>query len=187
MFMQELAGRLGGEFVVVAEDLDREFERRLAETSSLAYRVAFSVLRHRQDAEDVAQDAYARAFRRFRSLRNPAKFRSWLVRMTWRLAIDHRRSQKRRTLREHADVQPATPGAGLDPAIAQERAAALWQAIDALPPKLRLVVVLAAIEEQDHARVASVLGVPVGTVKSRLFLARQQLRERLQCHATSKR
>lgn len=186
--MQELAGRFGGEFVGVAEDLDREFELRLAETSSLAYRVAFSVLRHRQDAEDVAQDAYARAYRRFRSLRDRARFRSWLVRMTWRLAIDHRRGEKRRATREQVDVPvPPTQTTTVDAVVAEERARALWQAIDALPPKLRLVVVLAAIEEQDHARVAAVLGVPVGTVKSRLFLARQQLKERLECHATRKR
>ena len=64
---------------------------------------------------------------------------------------------------------------------------ALWAAIDALPERLRLVVVLAAIEEHDLAHVAQVLGLPVGTVKSRLFQARQQLKERLQWLATPRR
>jgi RNA polymerase sigma-70 factor (ECF subfamily) len=56
----------------------------------------------------------------------------------------------------------------------------LWQAIDALPEKLRLVVVLASIEGHELREVAAVLDVPEGTVKSRLFEARRHLRERLQ-------
>ena len=162
------------------QDLDREFEARLAETSTLAFRVAFSVLRHRQDAEDVAQEAYARAFRRFRALRDRDRFRAWLVRMTWRIALDNRRAQGRRTARELTQVDAGTPHTATDLVAAHERASCLWAAIDELPEKLRLVVVLAAIEEHDLAHVAQVLDVPVGTVKSRLFQARQQLKERLQ-------
>ena len=56
----------------------------------------------------------------------------------------------------------------------------LWDAIDALPEKLRLVIVLAGIQEYDIAEVARLLDVPRGTVKSRLFLARQKLKEHLQ-------
>jgi RNA polymerase sigma-70 factor (ECF subfamily) len=185
--MQDLAARLAVGLVDVEEDLDSEFEARLAETSTLGFRVAFSVLRHRQDAEDVAQEAYTRAYRRFRSLRDRDRFRAWLVRMTWRLALDHRRAQGRRSarelVREDSQAQP-TPA---DLVVAKERATSLWEAIDALPEKQRLVVVLAAIEEHDLAHVARVLRVPVGTVKSRLFLARQQLKERLRCLAIPSR
>ncbi len=69
-------------FVDVDTDLEREFEARLAETSTLAFRVAYSVLRHREDAEDVAQEAFAKAYHRFRQLRHRNAFRAWLVRMT---------------------------------------------------------------------------------------------------------
>jgi RNA polymerase sigma-70 factor (ECF subfamily) len=62
----------------------------------------------------------------------------------------------------------------------------LWQAIDDLPEKLRLVIVLAGIEGHDMHEVAALLDVPEGTVKSRLFLARKQLRERLSWMATNK-
>ena len=185
--MHDLAARLAGELVDVEQDLDREFEARLAETSTLAFRVAFSVLRHRQDAEDVAQEAYARAYRRFRALRDRDRFRAWLVRMTWRLALDHRRAQGRRTARELTQVDAGTSHSATDLVVAHERASWLWAAIDALPERLRLVVVLAAIEEHDLAHVAQVLGLPVGTVKSRLFQARQQLKERLQWLATPRR
>jgi RNA polymerase sigma-70 factor, ECF subfamily len=182
--MQDLAARLAGELVDVEHDLDREFEARLAETSTLAFRVAFSVLRHRQDAEDVAQEAYARAYRRFRSLRDRDRFRAWLVRMTWRLALDHRRAQGRRTARELSQIDAGTPQTTTDLLAARERASSLWAAIDELPERLRLVVVLAAIEEHDLVHVADVLGLPVGTVKSRLFQARRHLKERLQWLAT---
>ena len=63
---------------------------------------------------------------------------------------------------------------------ARERATQFWDAIDALPEKLRIVIVLAGIQEHDVHEVARLLDIPEGTVKSRLFLARQQLKERLQ-------
>jgi RNA polymerase sigma-70 factor (ECF subfamily) len=74
---------------------------------------------------------------------------------------------------------------GVSPAIleqleARERAERLWAAIDALPEKLRMAIVLANIEEHDLAEVARLLDIPEGTVKSRLFLARQRLKELLQ-------
>ena len=176
--MQELAGHLASP-LVTPDDLAREFEARLAESSTLAVRVAFSVLRHRQDAEDVAQEAFARAYRSFRSLRDRDRFRAWLVRMTWRLALDHRRGDTRRAAREEAAVRPDQSPSAEDSAIATERAARLWAAIDTLPDKLRIVIVLAAIEEHGLKDVAALVGVPEGTVKSRLFEARRKLQELL--------
>src|SRR5438045_5343162 len=98
--MHERAVRLVGGFVEVDHELDREFELRLVESSTLAFRVAYSVLRHREDAEDVAQDAFAKAYGNFRQLRDRDRFRAWLVRLTWRLALDRRRSDRRRAARE---------------------------------------------------------------------------------------
>ena len=176
--MNEIACRAAAP-VVRADDLAREFEVRLSESSALAVRVAYGVLRHRQDAEDVAQEAFARAHRKFASLRDRDRFRAWLVRMTWRLALDHRRGAKRRAAREEAAIQPDAGPSLEEKAIASERSARLWAAIDALPEKLRMVVVLAAIEEQSVRDVAALLGVPEGTVKSRLFDARKKLQELL--------
>jgi RNA polymerase sigma factor (sigma-70 family) len=70
-----------------------------------------------------------------------------------------------------------------DLVVANERADRLWCAIDELPPKLRLVIVLYAIEGHDVAAVARLLGIPDGTVKSRLFLARKTLARSLRCLA----
>src|SRR5574339_647154 len=129
--MHERADRLAGNFVTVDEALAREFEARLVESSTLAFRVAFGVLRHREDAEDVAQEAFAKAYRSFRSLRDRDRFRAWLVRMTWRLAIDRVRSNRRRNTYEQAVDEP--PDAGVGPDVeARERHARLWEAIDRL-------------------------------------------------------
>src|SRR3984893_18501307 len=87
----------------------REFEERLAECGPLAYRVARGVLRNSADAEDVAQEALLRAYRRFERLRDRARFRAWLVRIAFRLAIDRVRSSKRREVRETLWSQTA-PG-----------------------------------------------------------------------------
>ena len=185
--MHEFADRLAGSVVGVEQQLEQEFEARLVESSTLAFRVAYGVLRHRQDAEDVAQEAFVKAYRRFSELRDRERFRAWLVRMTWRLAIDRQRGDRRRATREgHADHSTNPDGrryqppAALEDLAARERADRLWAAIDALPDKLRVVVVLANIEGHDIREVARLLGLPDGTVKSRLFLARQRLKEQLQ-------
>ena len=91
--------------------------------------------------------------------------------MTWRLATDRWRTDRRRTAREYAiATEPWRPG-GKDVAIAHEGSTHVWFAIDKLPDKLRLVVVLPAIEGHDTREVAGLLDVPEGTVKSRLFSA----------------
>lgn len=186
--MDGYAARFAGGLLKVGQDfeqnveqqaLDREFEARLVESSTLAFRVAYGVLRQRQDAEDVAQEALARAHRRFQQLLDRERFRGWLVRMTWRMAIDRRRSDQRRAAREltHAREQPVVTR--VDESMGPDRVTALWRAIDALPEKLRVVIVLANIQEHDLGDVAALLRLPVGTVKSRLFAARTKLRELL--------
>ena len=178
--MHGWTGLLAGEFVSRDEELEREFDARLVDCSQLAFRVAFSVLRNREDAEDIAQDAFAKAHRNFRQLRDPERFQSWLVRMVWRMALDRRKGERRRSAREveHERLRRFSSDDGL---VAEGRAAALWEAIDALPEKLRCVLVLASIEGHGINEVSRLLRIPQGTVKSRLFLARQQLKEYLRC------
>jgi RNA polymerase sigma-70 factor (ECF subfamily) len=167
--------------LVTAENvLEREFGERLRESSSLAFRVAYGVLRHREDAEDVAQEAFVRAHRSIAQLRDRERFRAWLVRMTWRLAIDRLRGERRRVAREMT-VEPRPEANAEQIAAAGERSRRLWAAIDELPDKLRIAIVLSGIEGHDVAEVARLLDIPEGTVKSRLFLARKALAEKLQC------
>jgi RNA polymerase sigma-70 factor, ECF subfamily len=159
-----------------------EFELLLPECGPLAFRVALGVLRNTADAEEVAQDALLRAFRKFRELRDPARFRSWIVRISFRLALDRWRSAKRRQVRETAWSQPMHCGTApsVDEIIqSNEFQARLERALGELPEKLRLVLILCAIQGHTLEEVAKLLGIPLGTVKSRLFFARKQLAEKL--------
>jgi len=179
--MNEAAAPLAGR-LVSDDSLDREFEDCLAEASTLAFRVAYGVLRHREDAEDVAQEAAVRAYRGFTSLRNRDQCRSWLVRIAWRLALDRRKAERRRGLREMKawTTSPVPPNAE-ELAAARQTEQRVWEAVDELSEKLRIVVVLSAIEGHGTREVATLLGLAEGTVKSRLHEARRRLLERLQC------
>jgi RNA polymerase sigma-70 factor (ECF subfamily) len=166
-------------------DTRREFEARLAECGTLAYRVARGVLRNTADAEDVAQEALLRAYRSFDRLRDRNRFRAWLVRIAFRLALDRLRLAKRREQRDVIWSQPAhqPPAANAeDLAASSEFQAHLDRALEELPQKLRLVLLLAAMEGHTIDQIAAMLGIPVGTVKSRIFIARKQLAEKLRCH-----
>jgi RNA polymerase sigma-70 factor (ECF subfamily) len=168
----------------------REFEERLAECGPLAYRVARGVLRNDADAEDVAQDALLRAYRRFDRLRDPLRFRAWLVRIVFRLALDRARSAKRREVRETEWAHPArraAPPNAEELAASSEFQAHFDLAMDALPGKLRLVLLLSAMEGHTLEEVAAMLRLPVGTVKSRLFVGRKKIAEKLQCFVTNTR
>lgn len=179
--MDAALGRLAVAEAVSDElSLEAEFEGRLAESSALAVRVAYSVLRNRADAEDVAQEALVRAHRRLASLRDRERFRAWLVRMTWRLALDWKRGARRRDARETAVGRSVPPSGDAEhDALARDRRQRLWSAIDELPGKFRLVIVLSAIEGHGIREIALLLGVPEGTIKSRLFEARRRLEARL--------
>jgi len=177
-----------GLFKVLGEKwLNAKFEERLADCGPLAYRVARGVLRNTADAEDVAQEALLRAYRQFHRLRDPQRFRGWLVRIAFRLALDRARSARRREQRETAwalPVQLARNPTAEDLAASTEFQVHMDRALEDLPDKLRLVLLLCAMEGYTLEEVAAMLGVPVGTVKSRLFVARKKLAEKLRCHVS---
>jgi len=165
--------------------LRREFEERLAECGTLAFRVARGVLRNNADAEDAAQEALLRAYQRFHRLRDRNLFRAWLVRITFRLALDRLRSSKRREVRETEWSMPTTrpPSATAeDLAVNSQFQLHLETALSELPEKLRLALLLSAMDGHSLEEVSVILQVPIGTVKSRIFSARKQLAEKLQCH-----
>jgi RNA polymerase sigma-70 factor, ECF subfamily len=179
--MDALAASFPDSAVSQDASLEREFERCLADCPTLAYRVALGVLRNTAEAEDVAQEAMLRAYRNFHRLRDRERFRAWLVRTAWRLALDRIRAAGRRERREHAAYLDSRQGAGVaDVAASHEFERHVAQALDELPEKLRLVMTLAAIEGYNTSEVATLTGLPEGTVKSRLFLARKKLAESLE-------
>jgi RNA polymerase sigma-70 factor (ECF subfamily) len=110
------------------------------------------------------------------------RFKAWLVRITFRLALDRAKSSHRRQHREtlwsRPERQPAPPTAE-DLAAANQFRSRLDHAVDQPPEKQRLVLLLSAIEGHSLEEVAALLNIPIGTVKSRLFFARKQLAEKL--------
>lgn len=177
--MDALASSLASAVVTSDASLESEFERHLADCPTLAYRVALSVLRNAAEAEDVAQDAMLRAFRNFHRLRDRTRFRGWLVRTAWRLSMDRLRAHGRRERREIAVAREAHEPDAEGLAASREFERHVGAALDRLPEKLRIVMVLAAIEGYNTKELASLLDLPEGTVKSRLFLARKRMAEDL--------
>ena len=160
----------------------REVDQLLVDNAPLAYRIALGVLRNPAEAEDVSQEALLQAYRRHHVLRDRQKFRSWLVRMTFRLALDRSRSLRRRIDRETRWARPELrppPQSAEETAASQEFQVRLATALDELPDRLRLVMLMTAIEGNSTDETAAILGVPTGTVKSRLFKARKCLAEKL--------
>lgn len=185
--MQELVLVQPGESRTPTRELEHsgshaEFEARLAECGPLAFRIAQGVLRNAADAEDVAQEALLKAFQSIHRLRDRRRFRAWLVRITFRMALDRWRSAKRREQRETDWSRPEQrplPQNAEDMAVSSEFQARLERAVEELPEKLRLVLLLSAIQGYTLEEVSAMLAIPTGTVKSRLFFARKQLAEKL--------
>jgi RNA polymerase sigma-70 factor, ECF subfamily len=149
--MDVLAGDLAGSLVSSDTLLQREFEQRLADCPTLAYRGALGVLRNRAEAEDVAQEAMLRAYRNFHRLRDRDRFRAWLVRTAWRLSLDRIRASGRRERRERMSMENHA-GTSAEMTAGRELERQVAAALDDLPEKLRMVMVLAVIVRTSHAR-----------------------------------
>lgn len=156
-----------------------DFEKRLRESERVVYQIAFGVLANAADAEEVTQDVFLRAYRKLASLRDRTKFRAWVARMSWRLALNRRRATVRARLRETAWFETRAQRSSVETRAArQEFHARLRDEIDRLPEKLRAVLLLCAVEGLDARAVARTLEIPEGTVRSRLHLARKELLRR---------
>jgi RNA polymerase sigma-70 factor (ECF subfamily) len=182
--MQALDMNLPGSVVSLdrehSAEIAREFERQLGDGLILAFRVALGVLRHREDAEDVAQEAVLRAHAKFERLRDPQRFRAWLARISFRLALDRVRARNRRERRETDWAAARIETTAEDLVVSGEFQRRLDRALAELPNRMRLVLTLAAIEGHGLKDIAALLGISEGTVKSRLFHARQRLAEKLE-------
>jgi RNA polymerase sigma-70 factor (ECF subfamily) len=156
-----------------------DFSRRIAETRRRVFQIAYGVLRNPEDAEEVAQETYLRAYPRLTALRDPEKFRAWVGRIAFRLALNRRRQRQRRLARETRwqSESPAVAGHGAEGGIDLEK---LQRRIDDLPQKYRSVFLLTAVEGMTGPEVARILGIRAGTVRSRLHEARRRLLEEME-------
>jgi RNA polymerase sigma-70 factor (ECF subfamily) len=156
------------------------------------YRFARSLTRDPSDAEDVVQDTYLRAFRSWRTFQPGTDIRRWLFTIARNAFLRSReRGQREVALDEDASAaaeasqaQEAWVRGGLDPILDRaDLGPAITKALAELPESFRSVVVLVDIEDQPYEAAAEVLGVPVGTVRSRLFRGRKLLQQSLAQYA----
>lgn len=155
------------------------FGARVAENQRRVFQIAYGVLGNAADAEDVAQETFLRAFEKFHSLCGSEKFSAWVNRIAFRLALNRQRGHRRRMVRDTAwHVSGTSPS--VDGEKTAEQQVALIQLrseIAELPEKLRSVLQLSLVEEMGAEEVGAVLGIPAGTVRSRLHTARKLLLE----------
>ena len=158
------------------------FELLMRRYNRLLFRLARGIVRDDDEARDVVQAAYVRASYHLEQFRGPDGFKGWIARIAVNEALGRVRrapsivdaEQHALALTELADAEPENAASSRD------LSRILQAAIDRLPDKLRIVLVLSAIEGHDTREVSALLTIPEGTVRSRLFLARKALAERLQ-------
>lgn len=164
---------------VEVPEAEAGFGERIAENQRRVFQIAYSVLGNAADAEDVAQEAFLHAFQKFASLREAEKFRAWVNRIVFRLALNRRRGHGRGLARDSAWQRTETRAMvdGAKYAEQQVLLDRLRREIERLPEKLRSVLQLSLVEEMEAADVGAVLGIPAGTVRSRMHTARKLLLE----------
>lgn len=157
------------------------------------YAMIYGMVRNAEDARDLTQEAFVKAFRNLKSFRLESSFYTWLYRIAMNLAIDHTRKQKRRETKEF-DEQVGTRNSEGDlseihraesPRKALERKqlmAAINDALQKLPEEQRQIVVLREVQGLSYREISEVMDIPEGTVMSRLYYARKKLQKLLERH-----
>jgi RNA polymerase sigma-70 factor (ECF subfamily) len=143
--------------------------------------VAYKFVGRHEEAEDLTQDIFLKVFKSLDSFDRRANFQTWLISVSRNLCIDHYRSLRQERLAINREVDPNSlspaskepePAAGLE---RQDRVALLRTALAALPESLRIAVVMRDLQELPYQEIAERLGLPEGTVKSRINRGRTEL------------
>ena len=152
------------------------FERLFRQFESEVHRWILRIVREPAAADDVLVEAFWRAYRGRARFDPSRSFGAWMRRIATNAARDHLRAARSRAgWRVADDTMPAPAQTMQDPGVSHAIAAAFRR----LPPRLLVVATLALVEEQPHAEIADALGLPLGTVKSRVFRAVRALRKEL--------
>ena len=167
---------------VLGGDLDA-FAAILARHQNRVHSIAAQFAANADDASDLAQEVFLKAYRSLPRFRGQAAFPTWLYRIAVNACVDYARRRRRVTwLPLEDDLLAASEDAGLDPQEEMERGqlrSDLARAVRTLSTKLRVALILHDIEGLTHEEIAHIVGCSVGTTKSRLFRAREEVRRRL--------
>lgn len=159
---------------------DADFAALVHRQSRFVYRVAYAIVRNIQDAEDVAQETFLKLYRN-RSWRDIQDERAFLARAAWRMAVERCAKRESATFDQpEAQSQSSTPE---QLALNADWNARIHALIDALPEELRQPLALSALDDLNSSQIARILGIPDGTVRSRLLRARQILKAKLKALA----
>lgn len=170
-----------------AGDLEA-FNRLVLKYQNRAFALAFDILQHAQDARDMAQEAFIRAFRKLKGFQGKARFSTWFYRILINVCRSHLRwlgVRKWVWLSANSDradqaMEPVDPGPSpLDAVRQDEKASLIEKALWKLTPEARMVISLRDIQGLSYEEIAKTFGIDEGTMKSRLFRARAQLRDLL--------
>lgn len=171
------------QLVARAQGGDPEAFSQLVERhQTMVYRLALGKTGSPQDAEEVTQTAFLKAWQGLRTFQGKAAFSTWLYRLTANAAVDLLRRRREPALSLDDPDLPPIPDQAPSPeelSMAAERRRLLWQAIDQLPESHRLPLVLRELEELSYREIARALDLEEGTVKSRLARGRLMLRQQL--------
>jgi RNA polymerase sigma-70 factor, ECF subfamily len=159
------------------------FEELVAAYQNRLFGAMFVMLGDRQDAEDITQEAFTRAFLKLEAFQAKSSFFTWLHRIAFNLAIDMRRREKRarnigkvsmEVASESLESSEASPSEESERSEAQQK---IYDALAKIDPERRAVIALRDLQGMDYAEIADVLAIPIGTVRSRLHRARIELKE----------
>jgi RNA polymerase sigma-70 factor (ECF subfamily) len=168
------------------EDDERAFGELVSRYESKVYSLALRMVRNPEDAEDVLQDTFLRAYRGIKSFQGASTFSTWIYRITANSALMRLRKKQLPTVSiEDQDERETpiniadwTPGP-VEQLMTQELQQEMDAAIESLPPEFQQVFILRDVEEKSNAEVAEILDLSVAAVKSRLHRARLKVRNRL--------
>lgn len=162
-------------------EADAEFTALVERQSRFVFRVAYAVLLSVDDAEDAVQETFLKLYRK-RGWQEAENERAFLARIAWRTAVDLKRRFSRSFSGSNASLLEELPSLKPSPEEAlasRNEHAAVHALIDSLAEDLRVPLILSAVEELNSREIAEILGLPEGTVRTRLQRARQLLRQKL--------
>lgn len=163
-------------------DEEAEFTTLVQHQSRFVFRVAYAVLLNAHDAEDVVQETFLKLYRN-RGWQGMDNERAFLARVAWRIAVDRRPGSSQPTWPaledDGTDDRPSPDPSPEQALLFSNQQAMVHSMIDALPETLRLPLVLSAFEELNSREIGGILGIPQGTVRTRLQHARQLLHQKL--------
>jgi len=146
---------------------------------AMVFTLALRILRNREDAEEVAQDTFIKAYKGLHSFQGDSKFSTWLYKIAYRASLDHLKKNNRRIDQRSLEVSNAynliAAGDITDEMENKERITMVKQAIEALPPKDSAIITLFYMEELSLKEIGKVLGLSAAVIKVRLFRSRKQL------------